>query len=75
MGKESASNAGDWGSIPGSGRSPGEGNGNPLEKPCLENSMDRGAWQATEDGVTKSDTTEQLTVSLFTYLPVVPIGW
>ena len=60
MGKESASNAGDWGSIPGSGRSPGEGNGNPLEYSCLENSMDRGAWQATEDGVTKSDTTEQL---------------
>ena len=37
--------------------------------------MDRGAWQAIEDGVAKSDTTEQLTVSLFAYLPVVPIGW
>ena len=44
--KESAWNAGDLGSIPGSGRSPGEGNGNPLQYFCLENSMDRGAWQA-----------------------------
>ena len=69
MGKASASNAGDWGSIPRSGRSPGEGNGKPLENPCLENSVDRGAWQATEDEVAKSDTAEQL--SLFTYLPVV----
>ena len=41
--KESAHNAGDLGSIPGSGRSPEEGNGNPLQYPCLENSMDRGA--------------------------------
>ena len=41
---ESAYNAGDPGSIPGSGRSPGEGNGNPLQYSCLENSMDRGAW-------------------------------
>ena len=46
-GKESACNAGDLGSIPGSGRSPGEGNGNPLHYSCLENPMDRGAWQAT----------------------------
>ena len=43
-GKESAYNAGDLGSIPGSGRSPGEGNGNPLQYFCLKNSMDRGAW-------------------------------
>ena len=43
-GKESACNAGDAGSIPGSGRSPGGGNGNPLQYSCLENSMDRGAW-------------------------------
>ena len=42
-GKESAFNAGDPGSTPGSGRSPGEGNGNPLQYSCLENSMDRGA--------------------------------
>ena len=43
-GKASAHNAGDLGSIPGSGRSPGEGNGNPLQYSCLENPMDRGAW-------------------------------
>ena len=43
-GKESACNAGDPGSIPGSGRSPGEGNGNPFQYSCLESSMDRGAW-------------------------------
>ena len=47
VGKESACNAGDPDSIPGSGRSPGEGNGNPLPYSCLENSMDRGTWQAT----------------------------
>ena len=52
--KESACNAGDPGSIPGSGRSLGERNGNPLQYSCLENSMDRGAWQATVPGVTKS---------------------
>ena len=47
-GKASARNAADLGSIPGSGRSPGEGNGNPLQYSCLENSMDRGAWWATQ---------------------------
>ena len=47
VGKESACNAGDLGLIPGSGRSPGEGNGNPLQYSCVENLMDRGAWQAT----------------------------
>ena len=46
----------DAGSIPGSGRSPGEGNGNPLQYSCLENPMDRGAWRATVRGVTKSQT-------------------
>ena len=46
-GKASAYNAGDPGSIPGSGRSPGEGNGDPLQYPCLENPMDRGASRAT----------------------------
>ena len=55
-GKESACNAGDLGSIPGSGRSPGEGNGYPLQYSCLENPMDRVAWQATVHGVTKSQT-------------------
>ena len=54
--KESACNAGDLGSIPGSGQSPGEGNGNPLQYSCLENCMDRGAWWATVHGVTKSQT-------------------
>ena len=44
----------DAGSIPGSGRSPGEGNSNPLQYPCLENSMDRGTWQARVHGVAKS---------------------
>ena len=51
-GKESACSAGDQGSIPGSGRSPGEGNGNPLQYSCLENPMDRGAWWALVHGVT-----------------------
>ena len=46
----------DAGSIPGSGRSPGEGNGNPLQYSCLGNSMDRGAWQATVHRVTKNQT-------------------
>ena len=44
-GNESACTAGDLGSIPGSGRSPGEGNGNPLQYSCMENAMDRGAWR------------------------------
>ena len=55
-GKESACNAGDIGSIPESGRSPGEGNGHPLQYSCLENSMDGGAWWATVHGVSKSRT-------------------
>ena len=52
--KASACNAGDPGSIPGSGRSPGEGNGNPLQYSCLENPMDGGAWWATVPRVAKS---------------------
>ena len=52
-GKESACNAGDPGSIPGLGRSPGEGNGNPLQYSCLENPTDRGAWRATVQGLTR----------------------
>ena len=58
-GKEFACNAGDTGnvgSIPGSGRSPGGGHGNPLQYPCLENPMDRGAWRATVHSVAKSQT-------------------
>ena len=55
-GKESACNAEDVGSIPGLGRSPGERKGYPLQYSCLENSMDRGAWQATVHGVTESQT-------------------
>ena len=51
--KNLPANAGDLGSIPGSGRSPGEGNGNPLQYSCLENPMDRGAWQATVHGVAR----------------------
>ena len=53
-GKEFSCNPGDLGSILGVGRSPGEGNGYPLQYSCLENSMDRGAWWATIDGVAKN---------------------
>ena len=53
-GKESACNAGDLGSVPGLERSPGEGNGNPLQYSCLENLMDRGAQWPTVHGVSKS---------------------
>ena len=54
VGKESACSAGDPGLIPALGRSPGEGNGDPLQYPCLENLMDRGAWWAVVHGVAKS---------------------
>ena len=61
----SACNAGDLGLIPGSGKSPGEGNGNPLQYSCLGNHMDRGAWRATVHGVAKSRTRLcELTLSL-----------
>ena len=63
--KPSAYNAEDPGSIPGSGRSPGEGDGNALHYSCLENPMDGGAWQATDHGVTKSQTQ----LSDFTFTP------
>ena len=66
--KASACNAGDLGSIPGSGRPPEEGNGNPLRYSCLENPMDGEAWWATVHGVTKSRTQ----LSDFTSLP--PLG-
>ena len=54
MANKSACNAGDLGSIPGSGKTSGEGNGNPLQYSCLETLMDRGDWQATVGGVEKS---------------------
>ena len=62
--KEFACNAGDLSSIPGLGKSTGEGNGNPLQDSCLENSMDRGAWWAIVHGIAESDTIEPLTLSL-----------
>ena len=64
--KASACNAGDPGSIPGSGRSPGEGNGNPLQCSCLGNPMDAGAWWPTVHGVAKSQT--RLSDFTFTFL-------
>ena len=76
--KESVCNAGDTGDaglIPGLGRSPGEGNGNPLQYSCLENPMDRGAWWATVHGVAEeSGTTEQLSTSIpsFKHMNRVP---
>ena len=64
-GKESACNEGNLGLIPESGRFPGEGNGGPLQYSCLENPMNRGAWQATVHGIAKElDRTEQLTFTL-----------
>ena len=65
-GKVSVYNAGNPGSIPGLGRSPGEGNGNPLQYSCLENPMDGGAWEAAVHGVTKSQT--RLSNFTFTYI-------
>ena len=57
----SAGDSRDMGSIPGLGRSPREGNGNPLQNSCLENPMDRGTWPATVHGVSKSNVTEHRT--------------
>ena len=68
-GKASAYRAGDLGSIPGLGRSPGEGNGNPLQYSCLENPVDRGAWQATVHRGAKSRTG----LSDFTFTFMKPI--
>ena len=66
--KVSAWNAGDQGTIPGSGRSPGEGNGNPLQCSCLENPMEGGAWQATVHGVAKSRTTDKTLIIFSLYI-------
>ena len=60
MVKNLPANEGVTGSIPGLRRYPGEGNGNPLQYSCLENSMDRGAWQATVHGVAELDMTEHI---------------
>ena len=68
-GKGSAYNAGHPRSIPGSGRSPGEGNGNPLQYSCLENPMDGGAWEATVQGVTQSRTRLSDFTFTFSFLP------
>ena len=65
--RQSACNVQDLGSIPGLGRSPGEGNGNPLQYFCLENSKEGGAWQATVHGVAKS----QKQLSDFTLIPTL----
>ena len=69
VGKASACNAGDLGSIPGSGRSPGERHGNPLQYSCLENPMDGGAWRTTVHRVAKSQTR----LSYFTFTFFSPI--
>ena len=66
--KNPPANAGGAGSIPGSGRSPGEGNDNLLQYSCLENSMDRGAWRATVHGVTKPDMTENAHMRICVFL-------
>jgi len=64
---KTACSAGEVSLIPGLGRSPGEGNDNPLQY-CLENSMDRGAWRATVHEVAKLDMTERLTLSLLLHI-------
>ena len=68
-GKESACNAGDLGSIPGLGRSPGEGNDSPLQYSFLENFMDRGTWRTTVHGVSRElDMTEHIYIYIYTQL-------
>ena len=66
MVKNLPASAGDMGSIPGSGRSPGEGNGNPLQYSCLRNFMDRESWWLTDHSIAESDTTECLSTAIET---------
>ena len=74
-GRESACQAGDTGSIPWSGRSPGEGNGNPLQYSCLENPKDRGAWRAiVHRGHRDSDTTKE-TYHTYIHIHIAPVVW
>ena len=70
-GKASACNAGDPGLIPGLGRSPGEGNGNPLQYSCLANPTDRGAWWVTVHGVTKELDMTSLVAQRLKHLPAM----
>ena len=73
--QETACNAGDLGSIPGLGRSPGEGNGNRLQYPCLENHIDRGAWWTAVHGVAELGTTEPLTLTLTNFKILIVRWW
>ena len=73
--KNPPANEGDLRSIPGSGRSPGEGNVNPLQYSYLENPMDRGVWQATVHGVAESDMTESLRVHTYIYTSSLLLMW
>ena len=72
MVKNPAGSAGDMGSIPGLGRLPGEGNGNPLQYSCLENPMDRGAWQVIVHGIAKSQT--RMSDFTHTYMCIIYIN-
>ena len=72
--KESFCNAGDHGLIPESGRSPGVGNGTPVQYSCLENPMERGTWQATALGVAKSNMTDSISDTMILKLTVIMIA-
>ena len=65
--KNPHANAGDVGSIPGLGRSPGGEHGNPLQYSCLENPMDRGTWRATDHGIAELDMTEHTCIQILLY--------